>query len=69
MVIVKVERKHSGVAEGKVSSKKPWVQESQEFNNTHGLPKELRGGQDNHSFLVVLEYPYPLLGRDLLTKK
>lgn len=65
--------KHSVLAQphGKLSSKKSWVQVVIGMNQdtwTTQRTVDLGMSQAFHSFMVIPDCPYPLLGRDLLTK-
>lgn len=57
--------------QGKLTSKKSWVQGATGMNQyswTTRRTVDLGMGRVTHSFMVIPECPYPLLGRDLLTK-
>ena len=57
--------------DGPISNKKSWVQGAtgnKKYSWTTRRTVDLGVGQVSHSFIVILECPYPLLGRDLLTK-
>lgn len=57
--------------EGAISNKKIWVQGAtgtKHYSWTTQRTVDSGMGQVTHSFLVMLEYPYPLLGQDFLTK-
>jgi hypothetical protein len=57
--------------QGKLSQKKSWVQGATGMNQypwTTQRTVELGTGRVSHSFMVIPDCPYPLLGRDLLTK-
>ena len=58
-------------ADGPVTSKKTWVQgvtRAKPCSWTTKQMVDLGTGQLTHSFMVLPECPYPLLGRDLLAK-
>ncbi|XP_049495963.1 uncharacterized protein LOC125929087 [Panthera uncia] len=57
--------------QGKLASKKSWVQGAtgmSQYSWTTRRTVDLGTGRVSHSFMVIPECPYPLLGRDLLTK-
>ncbi|KAK1327363.1 LOW QUALITY PROTEIN: hypothetical protein QTO34_014995 [Cnephaeus nilssonii] len=57
--------------QGKLANKKSWVQGAtgmSQYSWTTRRTVDLGMGRVSHSFMVILECPYPLLGRDLLTK-
>nr|XP_021520561.1 LOW QUALITY PROTEIN: uncharacterized protein LOC110566968 [Meriones unguiculatus] len=57
--------------EGPVSSKRSWVQGAtsmKQYPWTTQRTVDLGKGRVTHSFMVIPECPYPLLGRDLFTK-
>lgn len=57
--------------EGPISNKKTWVQGAmgiKHYSLTTRRTMDSGMGRVTHSFLVIQECPYPLLGRDLLTK-
>lgn len=59
------------VAEGPLSSKTSWVQGAtggKLYKCTTERKVDLATGQVTHSFLLVPDCPYPMLGRDLLSK-
>ena len=56
---------------GKLSSKTSWVQGAtgmKKYSWTTRRNLDLSTGRVSHSFMVIPDCPYPLLGRDLLTK-
>ena len=56
---------------GKLSSKTSWVQGAtgmKKYSWTTRRRLDLSMGQVSRSFMVIPDCPYPLLGRDLLTK-
>ncbi|CAK7320976.1 Gag-Pol polyprotein [Vulpes lagopus] len=56
---------------GKLANKTSWVQgstDTKQYSWTTRRTVDLGMGQVSHSFMVIPECPYPLLGRDLLTK-
>ena len=56
---------------GKLSSKTSWVQGAtgmKKYSWTTRRNLDLSTGQVSHSFMVIQDCPYPLLGQDLLTK-
>lgn len=56
---------------GKVSEKMSWVQAAtgiKQYKWTTKRTVDLSTSQVSHLFIVIPECPYPLLGRDLLTK-
>ena len=58
-------------ARGPLSGKKSWVLGAtgqKQYAWTTQRMVDLGVGRVNHSFLVILECPTPLLGRDILTK-
>lgn len=58
-------------AGGPMTSKKIWVQGAKgakPYSWTTQIMVDLRMGRVTHSFLVIQECPYPLLGHDLLAK-
>ncbi|KAK1333903.1 LOW QUALITY PROTEIN: hypothetical protein QTO34_006292 [Cnephaeus nilssonii] len=57
--------------QGKLANKKSWVQGAtgmSQYSWTTQRTVDLGPGRVSHSFMVIPECPYPLLGRDLLTK-
>ncbi|KAK1346846.1 hypothetical protein QTO34_000706 [Cnephaeus nilssonii] len=57
--------------QGKLANKKSWVQGAtgmSQYSWTTQRTVDLGMGLVSHSFMVIPECPYPLLGRDLLTK-
>ena len=57
--------------QGKLANKTSWVQGAtgtKQYSWTTRRTVDLGTGQVSHSFMVIPECPYPLLGRDLLTK-
>ena len=57
--------------QGKLASKTSWVQGAmgtKQYSWTTQRTVDLGMGRVSHSFMVIPECPYPLLGRDLLTK-
>ena len=56
---------------GKLSSKTSWVQGAtgmKKYSWTTRRNLDLSTGRVSHSFMVIPDFPYPLLGQDLLTK-
>lgn len=57
--------------QGKLASKTSWVQGAmgtKQYSWTTRRTVDLSMGRVSHSFMVIPECPYPLLGQDLLTK-
>ena len=57
--------------QGKLANKTSWVQGAtgtKQYSWTTRRTVDLGTGQVSHSFMVIPECPYPLLGGDLLTK-
>ena len=57
--------------QGKLAGKTSWVQGAtgmKQYQWTTQRPVDLGAGRVSHSFMVIPECPFPLLGRDLLTK-
>ena len=57
--------------QGKLAGKTSWVQGAtgmKQYQWTTQRSVDLGVGQVSHSFMVIPECPFPLLGRDLLTK-
>ena len=57
--------------QGKLAGKTSWVQGAtgmKQYQWTTQRSVYLGAGWVSHSFMVILECPFPLLGRDLLTK-
>lgn len=57
--------------QGKLTGKKSWVQGvtgMKQYPWTTQRTVDLGMGRVTHSFMIIPECPYPLLGRDLLTK-
>ena len=57
--------------QGKLAGETSWVQGANGMKQqqwTTRRSEDLGAGRVSHSFMVILECPFPLLGRDLLTK-
>ena len=57
--------------QGKLAGKTSWVQGAtgmKQYQRTNRRSVDLGAGRVSHSFMVIPECPFPLLGRDLLTK-
>ena len=57
--------------QGKLADKTSWVQGAtgmKQYQRTTRRSVDLGAGRVSHSFMVILECPFPPLGRDLLTK-
>ena len=57
--------------QGKLAGKTSWVQGAtgmKQYRWTTRRSVDLGAGRVSHSFMVIPECPFPLLGRDLLTK-
>ena len=57
--------------QGKLAGETSWVQGATGMKQqqwTTRRSEDLGAGRVSHSFMVILECPFPLLGRDLLTK-